>query len=68
MEYFSGSEQALLGMRDADSGALGFLSADDDRLSYHFDESMMTHLYGNDRLVDDDTDLVFISTDIRRDW
>ena len=68
LEYFAGSQQALLGMRDANLGALGFLSADDNRLSYYFDDSIMTYLYDNDYIKDESNDLIFLSTDLRADW
>lgn len=68
LEYFAGSKQALLGMRDANFGALGFLSADDNRLSYYFDTDVTTYLYDNDYLKDKNNNLLFISTDIRADW
>lgn len=68
LEYFSGSPEALLGMRDADFGALGFLAADDNRLSYYFDDSIMTYLYDNDHVKDETNNLLFLSTDLRADW
>ena len=68
LEYFAGSHQALLGMRDAEHGALGFLSADDNRLSYYFNDDVMTYMYDNDRTKDEESNLVFLSTDIRGDW
>ena len=68
LEYFSGSLQALLGMRDADSGALGFLAADDNRCSYYFDDAVMTYLYDNDCIKDEANKLFFLSTDLRADW
>ncbi len=67
LEYFAGSENALLGMRDANYGALGFLSSDDSRLSYYFDNKKMDYLYNNDYCFDEN-DLLFLSTDIRCDW
>ena len=68
LEHFSGSHQALLGMRDANCGAKGFLSADDNRLSYYFDSEMMENLYDSDYLKDEDNKLLFLSTDFRIDW
>ena len=55
-------------MRDANCGALGFLSADDNRLSYYFDTSIMNYLYINDYLKDENANLLFVTTDIRADW
>ena len=68
LEYFAGSQEALFGMRDATLGALGFLSADDNRLSYYFDDNVMTHLFDNDHIKDQNSNLIFISTDLRSDW
>ena len=68
LHTFAGSLEALRGMRDAKCGALGFLSADDSRLSYYFDESQAEYLYTHDRLNDKDEGLTFIATDIRGDW
>lgn len=68
LEYFSGSYNALFGMRDATCGALGFLSADDNRLSYYFNNDVMSYLYNNDYLKDEINNLLFLSTDIRGDW
>ena len=60
LEYFAGSYQCLLGMKDARYGALGFLSADDSRLSYYFDDIMMEYLYENDYYIDTNN-LIFFS-------
>lgn len=68
LEYFSGSHNALFGMRDANCGALGFLSADDNRLSYYFNNDVMSYLYDNDYLKDEINNLLFLSTDVRADW
>ena len=67
LEFFSGSHNALFGMRDANFGALGFLSADDDRLSYYFNDDVMLYLYDHDYLNDVTNNLTFVSTDIRID-
>ena len=68
LEYFNGSHQALFGMRDANCGALGFLSADDNRLSYYFDKNVTSYLYDHDYIKDETNDILFLSTDIRADW
>ncbi|MBR5439218.1 MAG: hypothetical protein IKV61_03255 [Clostridia bacterium] len=68
LEYFAGSKDALLGMKNANLGAMGFLSADDNRLSYYFNDSVMTYLYDNDYIIDSGNNLLFLSTDIRGDW
>ncbi len=68
LEFFSGSKNGLLGMRDASFGALGFLSADDNRSSYYFDGETVEYLYENDTKKDEETRLTFLSTDLRGDW
>lgn len=67
LHYYAGSEEALTGMRDAHMGALGFLCADDKRVSYYFDEAIADYLYTNDRILDDNG-LIFLATDMRGDW
>jgi hypothetical protein len=68
LEYFAGSQEALLGMKDATLGALGFLAADDNRISYYFNDNVMTYLFDNDYIKDATNDLLFLSTDLRADW
>lgn len=68
LEFFEGSKECLLGMRDADYGALGFLSADDDRLSYYFDEKDINTLFYSDYLIDEVNNFTFVTTDIRCEW
>lgn len=68
LEFFSGSKDALLGMRDGDCGAVGFLSADDSRNSYYFTEQETEYLYTRDCFTDGENGLVFFATDIRGDW
>ncbi len=65
---FAGSAEALTGMKDATNGALGFLSADDDRSSYYLDAATNQYLYTNDYYIDQTNDLVFVATDLRLDW
>ena len=68
LEYFAGSLLALKGLTDAEYGALGFYSADDNRNSYYFNDEMVNYLYYHDELLDKDNNIHFISTDIRLDW
>ena len=68
LHTFAGSLEALRGMRDAKCGALGFISADDSRLSYYFDENDASYLYTHDYLTDRAEGLVFVATDLRGDW
>ncbi|MBQ8762327.1 MAG: collagen-like protein [Clostridia bacterium] len=68
LHTFAGSEEALKGMRDANYGAIGFLSADDARNSYYFDDETTTYLYSNDHITDYKNGLTFVATDLRTDW
>ena len=68
LHYFAGNEDALKGFRDANYGALGFLSSDDNRISYYFDSNLRDYLYNNDHITDNVNGLVFIPTDMRADW
>lgn len=68
LHNFAGSEAALQGMRDANYGALGFLSSDDTRTSYYLEDKIVDYLYDNDHVNDYKNGLVFIATDFRGDW
>jgi hypothetical protein len=68
LHTFAGCEAALLGMRDANYGALGFISADDSRLSYYFTDENMEYLYTHNHITDFKNGLTFVATDIRIDW
>ena len=68
LHTFGGSLEALRGMRDAKCGALGFLSADDSRLSYYLSQEQAEYLYTHDCLTDTAENLVFLATDLRGDW
>ena len=68
LHYFKGSEAALQGMRDADCGALGFLSADAERASYYLGQDLSAWIYNNDHITDHKNNLVFLATDFRGDW
>ena len=68
LHMFAGTEAALKGMRDAECGALGFISADDSRVSYYFNQQITDYLYNNDHITDHKNGLVFLATDLRGDW
>ena len=55
-------------MKDAVLGAVGFLTADDDRISYYFSIEKNSNIQTNDIYNDDETGLVFLKTDMRGDW
>lgn len=68
LNLFGGSKAALSGMRDADCGALGFLAADDNRVSYFLNSDQATYLRTHDVVLDVDTGLYIFRTDMRGDW
>lgn len=68
LHYFSGSKDCLIGMKDAEYGALGFLSADDSRISYYLTDKETEYLWNHDFVFHPEENLVFISTDMRGDW
>ena len=70
LHMFAGTREALRGMRDANLGALGFLTADDARDSYYLDAQRRDWLYSgeNDHLIDFEEGLIFYRTDLRLDW
>ena len=68
LHMFAGSEAALLGMRDGNYGALGFLSTDDSRLPYYLNEERAAYLYTHDHITDRRNGLTFVATDLRLDW
>ena len=63
LHNFAGSTEALRGMCEAEHGALGFLSADDDRISYDLSAEENAVLAGTDYLYY--RDRVYIPTDLR---
>lgn len=68
LHYFSGSKECLQGMKDANTGAVGFLAADDDRMSYYLSAEENSDIQINDSYYDDESELVFLKTDMRGDW
>lgn len=68
LQGFSGSKDCLLGMRDAQEGALGFLTADDSRDSYYLTDEQIKSVKTSDYYKDVQTDLCFVATDMRGDW
>lgn len=63
LHNFAGSSEALRGMCEAGHGALGFLSADDTRISYDLTEEENAILLDSDYLLCDDR--VYLPTDVR---
>ncbi len=65
LHNFAGKKEAVLGMRDANCGALGFLAADDTRASYYLNAKQSNDLYKNDHITDHANGLVFLTTERR---
>lgn len=68
LQNFAGSEASLNGMKDADCGILGMLSADDNRNTIYLSEKHQEYLRMHDKLIDEESGLMFLSTDMRLDW
>ena len=68
LHYWEGCEAAMQGMRDADSGALGFLSADHTYPSYYLTTEQHNYAYTHDHIIDYKNSFVFVATDLRFDW
>ena len=69
LHCFEGSPNAIAGMQFANYGAVGLLSADDDRpANYFLSKAQREYLYNKDSLTDEYTNIVFIRTDMRGDW
>ena len=65
LHNFAGSLDAMLGMRDGEYGALGFLGADDSRVSYHLTEEQNKSLLENSIFYDQENQLVVYRTNFR---
>ena len=65
LHNFAGSLDAMLGMRDSEYGALGFLGADDSRISYHLTEEQNKSLLENSIFYDQENQLVVYRTNFR---
>lgn len=68
LHYWEGCEDAMLGMRDANSGALGFLSGDHTYPSYYLSKEKHLYAYNHDHIIDYKNGFVFVATDLRMDW
>ena len=65
LHNFAGNLESVKGMRDACSGALGFLGADDSRISYHLSESQNQLLINQSFYMDTDNDIAIFRTNYR---
>ena len=65
LHNFAGNLESVLGMRDADCGALGFLGADDSRVSYHLTDEQNQSLISQSVYNDTENDLIIFRTNYR---
>lgn len=68
LNYFAGSKQALLTLHNSPNGCIGFLCADDSRLSYYIQEDEYEILRRERIYYDKISSLYFFPTDMRLDW
>ena len=68
LHNFSASLEAATGMRDASCGVLGFLAADDSRISYHLTEAQNTVLKAQSQFLDKKNGLIILKTNYRGEW
>ncbi len=84
LHNFAGCENAINGMiaagrkfaentpdetdTAADYCPVGFLGADDTRISYYMDSTTSQWLFANDHITDSGKDLTFVATDIRAEY
>lgn len=68
LHNFSGSLEAITGMRDAACGALGFLAADDSRVSYHLTDAQDAILKAQFQYLDQENGLIILKTNYRGEW
>ncbi len=63
LSYFMGNYDVINSLKK--QGVKGFLTADDERLSYYLNEEESEFINNNDIYIDKDNGIKFISTDIR---
>lgn len=68
LQGFEGNKDCLMGMRDAQEGALGFLTADDSRESYYLTSEQSELAKTSGYYKDAKMGLCFVMTDMRGDW
>ena len=68
LHNFAGNLESVKGMRDAKCGALGFLGADDKRLSYHLTEEQNSILINKSKFEDTENGLTIYRTNYRGEF
>ena len=68
LHNFAGNLESLLGMRDANCGAMGFLGADDSRVSYHLTDEQNKSLISQSYYKDTDNELILFRTNYRGEF
>ncbi len=67
LEFFEGTKECLLGMKEAENGALGFLTSSDSA-KYYYDFHTAEYIKENDHAKDPNTGLVFLPTDLQLEY
>ena len=65
LHNFAGNLESVTGMRDGKCGALGFLGADDNRISYHLTEEQNKILIDESSFMDSKNNLIIFRTNYR---
>lgn len=68
LNNYTGTGNSLVGMKEQDCGALGFLTSPYIESSYYLNETQNNYLTNHDRLFDLNYGLVFFHTDICVEW
>lgn len=68
LNYYSGGLSACQGLRDANCGIIGLLTADNTRTSYYLTQAQADYIRENGFWYDRTNGLVFLDTAFRLDW
>ena len=68
LNYYAGTLAAIQGLRDANCGITGLLTADDSRNSYYLTESQADYIRAHSLMYDRENGLAFMDTGFRLDW
>lgn len=67
LQNYAGSLDAVTAMKNTKPAIVGLLTAEDTRTNYYHNADQTNYLLAHDRLYDNNTKLLFFSTDIRLD-
>lgn len=65
LHSFAGSLDAINAINVTENGIEGLLTADDDRISYYLNDTENSYINHHDYLKDNESELFFVSTDLR---